>query len=221
MSNQTLALSAEMTAWLRQTGWREAAPLARLREETAQHKQAKMQLAPEQGALLDWLLKLIGARHYLEVGTFTGYSALTAALAMGANGRVLACDVSPAFTDIAQNHWLAAGVREQIELVLQPALQTLDALLADGAAGRFDCMLIDADKPSYPAYLERGLQLVRQGGLILLDNMFLNGRVASPDPAEPPGVGIIRQLNADLKHDERVDLCVLPIGDGMTLLRKR
>lgn len=221
MSNQTLALSPAMLAYLAQTGWREAAPLSALRAENAQHRLAKMQLAPEQGALLDWLLKLIGARRYLEVGTFTGYSALTAALAMGPAGHVVACDVSVEFTEIAQKHWQAAGVRERIELILQPAQHTLDALLAAGGAGSFDCILIDADKPGYPAYFDSGLQLVRQGGLILLDNMFLHGRVAAPALDEPPGVGVIRQLNVDLQRDERIDLCVLPIGDGMTLARKR
>ncbi|KPC49358.1 class I SAM-dependent methyltransferase [Amantichitinum ursilacus] len=221
MTRQTLALDPAMVDFFTRTAWREAPALAALRAETATHRLAKMQLAPEQGALLDLLLKLIGARRYIEAGTFTGYSALTAALAMGEGSEVVACDVSREFTALAEQHWQRAGVAERIKLVLQPALNTFDALLAQGQAGSFDCVLIDADKPGYPAYYERALQLLRVGGLIVLDNMFLGGRVATPTADEPPGVGIIRMLNQQLHADERIDLCVLPIGDGMTLARKR
>ncbi|WP_028453581.1 class I SAM-dependent methyltransferase [Chitinilyticum aquatile] len=221
MSRSTLAVSALLEDYLRQNTLREPAPLRELREETASHRLAKMQLAPEQGALLALLLRLIGARRYLEVGTFTGYSSLTAALAMGENGRVVACDASAEFTAVAREHWQRAGVAERVELRLQDALRSLDELLAEGAASTFDCMFIDADKPAYPDYYERGLQLVRQGGLIILDNMLLGGRVAEPAPGEPAGVRVVRALNLSLRDDERVECCLLPVGDGLTILVKR
>ncbi|GAA5784059.1 O-methyltransferase [Chitiniphilus shinanonensis] len=221
MSLDTVHHDATLADYLARVGWREPLALAALRAETAGHRLGHMQLAPQQGALLALLLRLIGATRYLEVGTFTGYSALTAALAMGESGRVTACDVSDTFTRIARRHWEDAGVAGRIELVIQPALLTLNALLADGAAGSFDCVLIDADKPSYPAYYERALQLVRQGGLIVLDNMLLGGRVLARQDNEPPGVAVVRALNASLLDDQRVEPFLLPLGDGMTLLRKR
>lgn len=221
MSRSTLAVSPLLEEYLRQNTLREPEPLRELREETASHRLAKMQLAPEQGALLALLLRLIGARRYLEVGTFTGYSSLVAALAMGDAGRVVACDASAEFTTVAREHWQRAGVADRVELRLQDALRSLDELLAEGAAGSFDCMFIDADKPAYPDYYERGLQLVRTGGLIILDNMLLGGRVAEPAAGEPAGVRVVRALNLALRDDERVECCLLPVGDGLTILIKR
>ncbi|WP_028456514.1 class I SAM-dependent methyltransferase [Chitinilyticum litopenaei] len=221
MSRSTLAITDLLEDYLRSNTLRESPILAELRAETASHRLAKMQLAPEQGALLTLLLRLIGARRYLEVGVFTGYSSLTAALAMGEGSQVVACDASEEFTRIARAYWHKAGVDDRIELRLQDALKSLDALLAEGLAGTFDCLFIDADKPAYPAYYERGLQLVRQGGLIVLDNMLLGGRVVSPEPGEPAGVRVVRQLNRNLRDDERVECCLLPVGDGLTLLVKR
>ncbi|GHD67623.1 O-methyltransferase [Jeongeupia chitinilytica] len=220
MTRQTLSLDPALAGYVTAMQ-REPAPLARLREATSGHRLAKMQLAPEQGQLLMLLLQLIGARRYLEVGTFTGYSALAAALAMGEAGHVTACDVSDTFTRIARTHWEAAGVAGRIELVLQPALRTLDALLADGQAGQFDCMLIDADKPAYPDYYARALQLVRPGGLILLDNMLLGGDVVTVRDDEAPGAGVIRDLNTALRDDERVSHAFLPLGDGLIVLMRR
>ncbi|WP_432723558.1 class I SAM-dependent methyltransferase [Jeongeupia wiesaeckerbachi] len=220
MTRQTLPLDPVLAGYVTAMQ-REPAPLAQLRAATAGHRLAKMQLAPEQGQLLMLLLQLTGARRYLEVGTYTGYSALAAALAMGAAGQVTACDVSDAFTRVAREHWQAAGVAERITLTLQPALRTLDTLLADGLAGQFDCMLIDADKPGYPDYYERALQLVRPGGLILLDNMLLGGDVATARDDEAPGTAVIRDLNAALRDDERVTHCFLPLGDGLTVLIRR
>ncbi|MBM3117444.1 O-methyltransferase [Jeongeupia naejangsanensis] len=220
MTRQTLSLDPALVGYVTAMQ-REPEALARLRAATAGHRLARMQLAPEQGQLLMLLLQLTGARRYLEVGTYTGYSAMAAALAMGETGRVTACDVSDAFTRIARAHWQAAGVAGRIELVLQPALRTLDALLDDGQAGAFDCMLIDADKPGYPDYYERALRLVRPGGLILLDNMLLGGDVARPHNEEAPGVGVIRDLNAALRDDARVAHCFLPLGDGLIVLMRR
>ncbi|MBE9607774.1 class I SAM-dependent methyltransferase [Chitinilyticum piscinae] len=221
MSRSNLAVSSLLEDYLRRNTLREAPALADLRHETAGHRLAKMQLAPEQGALLTLLLRLIGARRYLEVGTFTGYSSLTAALAMGEDSLVVACDASAEFTRIARQHWEKAGVAHRVELRLQDAMKSLDELLAEGRAGEFDCMFIDADKPAYPAYYERGLQLVRRGGLIILDNMLLGGRVAEPVEGESAGVRVVRQFNRDLRDDDRVECSLLPVGDGLTLLVKR
>ncbi len=220
--NQTLPLDTDLYAYLLRTGLREPPALAALREETASHRVAKMQIAPEQGQLMAFLARLAGVRRYLEIGVFTGYSSLALALALPDDGEVVACDLSVEFTTIARRHWEAAGVAHKIRLELCPAEQTLQALLAQGQGGSFDMLFIDADKRSYPDYVELCLALARPGGLILLDNMFLGGRVARPpQPDEPPGVEVIRTLNRALQADPRVDYCLLPVGDGLTLLRKR
>ncbi|SMC29916.1 Predicted O-methyltransferase YrrM [Andreprevotia lacus DSM 23236] len=220
MTRTTLPLDGPLADyWLSIS--REPAAMIQLRTATQDHRLGKMQLAPEQGLLLMFLLRLIGAQRYLEVGTFTGYSALAAALAMGETGRVTACDVSDTFTRVAREHWQAAGVAERIALILQPALRTMDDLLAHGAAGSYDCVFVDADKPPYPEYYERALQLLRPGGLVILDNMLQGGSVATAQDDEAPGIRIVRELNEQLRDDERVEHCMLPLGDGMTLLRKR
>ncbi|TCP15202.1 putative O-methyltransferase YrrM [Crenobacter luteus] len=221
MTRRTLSLDGRLYDYLLGVGVKESPALARLREATAGHRLAKMQLAPEQGALLQWLVRLTGARRYLEIGVFTGYSALAVAEALPADGRVVACDVSDSFTRIAREHWRAAGVADRIDLRLAPALDTLAALLAEGRAASFDFALIDADKPNTPAYFEACLKLVRPGGVIAIDNVFLNGRVAEPQPDDPPGVAILAAFNAALRDDARVDATVLPIGDGLTLARVR
>ena len=221
MSRETLSLNDEMRSYYLDTALREPAILGELREFTAQHKQAKMQLSPEQGALLIFLLRLIKAQKYLEVGTFTGYSSIAAALAMGPTGRVIACDLVEEFTKIAQQWWKKAGVESQITLKLQAAVFSLETLVAEGHSGTFDCMLIDADKPYYPTYYDFALQLVRPGGLIILDNMFLGGRVANPKPNHPASVKILHEFNRQLRDDPRVEHAMLPAGDGMTLLFKR
>lgn len=220
--NQTLAMNDALHAYLVQNGIREADILTRLRHETASHRMAKMQIAPEQGQLLSFLVTLIGARRCIEIGSFTGYSALTVALALPDDGELIACDVSEEFTRIARRYWQEAGMEQRIELRLQPAVHTLDELLAQGRAGQFDFAFIDADKTSYPEYYERCLQLVRRGGLIVLDNMFLGGRVAQ-DPAldDTPSIGVIRKFNAFLQQDARIDYALMPVGDGLTLCRKR
>jgi caffeoyl-CoA O-methyltransferase len=179
-----------------------------------------MQIAPEQGQLMAFLVTLTGARRALEVGVFTGYSSLAVALAMPPEGRLVACDVSESWTAVARRYWEEAGVAEKISLRLGPATDTLEALLKDGQAGSFDFAFIDADKENYGRYYDLALELVRPGGLIAIDNVLWGGAVA--DPAEQDAdTQAIRALNARLHHDARIDLTMLPIGDGLTLARKR
>jgi predicted O-methyltransferase YrrM len=217
MTRCSLPLDQDLTAYLLQIGVTEHPVMRELREFTAGHRLAKMQIAPEQGQFLSWLVQLTGVTRYLEIGVFTGYSSLAVALALPPHGEVVACDVSPTFTDIARSYWHKAGVEDRIRLVLQPALQTLQQLLQEGQAGSFDLAFIDADKPGTPAYFEACLQLVRPGGVIAMDNIFLGGRVIEPQDSDPPGVHVMHAFNAALKQDPRVRLCVLPMGDGMTL----
>jgi len=220
MSNASIGLDESLHAYLLSVGVREPAVLSRLRTQTAALPQHGMQIAPEQGALLALLVRLTGARRCLEVGTFTGYSSTAVALALPADGHLVCCDVSAEWTDLARETWEAAGIADRVELRLGPALETLDAMLADGAAGSFDFAFIDADKPSYDGYVQRALRLVRPGGVIAIDNVLWSGRVA--DPAVDDGSTLaIRALNARLANDERVDIAMVPIGDGLTLLRVR
>jgi len=220
MSNASIGLGETLHAYLVSVGVREPEVLRALRERTRALPRHGMQIAPEQGALLALLVRLMGARRCLEVGTFTGYSSTSIALALPEDGHLLCCDVSREWTDVARQTWESAGVAGRIELRLGPALETLDALLADGAAGTFDLAFIDADKPSYDGYVERALRLVRPGGLIAIDNVLWSGRVADP-AATDESTEVIRALNAKLAADERVDLAIVPIGDGLTLLRVR
>lgn len=220
MSRQTLPLDDRLQDYLLRVSLREREVMRRLREETASHPQANMQIAPEQGQLMALLVRLIGARRTLEVGVFTGYSALAVALALPDDGTLLACDVSEEFTAIARRYWREAGVERKITLRLAPAIETLDAVLAEGGEGTFDFAFIDADKPSYAAYVERTLRLLRPGGLMLIDNVLWGGKVADPAVSDPD-VDAIRALNESLYRDERVDLSLLPIADGLTLARKR
>lgn len=220
MSRQTLAMTDALHEYVLSVSLREADALRRLRDETAAMPHANMQLAPEQGQFLALLVRLIGARRTLEVGVFTGYSSTAIALALPPDGRVIACDVSEEYTAVARRYWAEAGVADKIDLRIGPALGTLDALLAAGEADAFDFAFIDADKPNYPHYYERALRLVRPGGLIALDNTLQNGRVADPN-AMGESVRIIRALNTHLHGDARVDVSLVPIGDGLTLARKQ
>jgi caffeoyl-CoA O-methyltransferase len=179
-----------------------------------------MQISPEQGQLMALLVELIGARRTLEVGVFTGYSSTVVALALPADGRIVACDVSEEWTGIARRYWKEAGVEQKIELRLQPAVQTLDALLAQGQAGSFDFAFIDADKTSYDAYYERCLTLLRPGGLLAVDNTLWSGAVAD-NRDQNESTRAIRQLNAKIAADSRVSASLVPIGDGLYLARKR
>ena len=216
VSNRTINLTDEVVDYVRRVGVREHPALARLREETAPMPMAQMQIAPEQGAFMALLVKLIGARQILEIGTFTGYSSTAMALALPDDGRIVCCDVSREWTDVARRAWADAGVADRIELRLAPATETLATLDDDS----FDLAFIDADKPGYDAYYEGCLRVVRSGGLILLDNTLQNGRVADPS-ADDENVQAIRALNDKIADDERVDAVLLPLADGLTMARVR
>lgn len=210
----------ELLTYLHSVSLREPDVVQRLRAETAQMVEAPWQSASEQGAFLAVLLRLVNARRALEIGVFTGYSALVTALTIPADGTVIACDVSEAFTSIGKKYWQEAGVAHKIDLRLAPANETLDQLLAAGQAGTFDFVFIDADKSNYDGYYERALQLVRTGGLIVIDNTLWYGKVIDPNVNDADTVAI-RNLNRKLHTDERIDLCLVPIADGMTLVYKR
>lgn len=220
MSRRTLSLDDRLYAYLLDHSLREPTVLRELREETARHPMAVMQISPEQGQFMAFLVRLTGARRAVEVGTFTGYSALAVALALPDDGRLVACDVSAEYTAVGRPYWARAGVAHKIDLRLAPARDTLDALLADGAAGTIDFAFVDADKPGYDAYYERLLVLLRPGGLLLFDNTLWDGKVADP-AVDDADTRALRALNDKLHHDERVDLSMLPVGDGLTLVRKR
>ncbi len=220
MSNRTLSMTDALYDYLLAVSSREPEILRRLRAETARLPNAGMQIGPEQGQFMGLLVQLMGARRTLEVGVFTGYSSLAVALALPPDGRVVACDVSEEWTAIARRYWAEAGVAGKIELRLGPAVETLDALLADGQADGFDFAFIDADKENYDHYYERALRLVRPGGLIAIDNVLWGGRVADPE-AQGESLAAIRALNAKLHRDERVALSLVPIGDGLTLALRR
>jgi predicted O-methyltransferase YrrM len=219
MSNRTLGLGAELHRYVLAEGVRESAVARRLREETARLPAAAMQISPEQGALMQMLVRMLDARRTLEIGTFTGYSALVVAEALPADGRIIACDVSAEWTAIARRFWEEAGVADRIELRLQPALATLDALLDVGADGSFDFAFIDADKTGYDAYYERSLALLRTGGLVAIDNTLWSGSVIDP-ARNDADTQAIRALNRKIRADTRVEMVLLPVGDGVTLARK-
>jgi predicted O-methyltransferase YrrM len=220
MSNRTLQLDDRTYDYLIAHSLREAPALLKLRAETASHPKVNMQIAPEQGQFMQMLVRLIGARRAIEVGVFTGYSSLAVMLAMPKDGRLLALDVSPVYTAVARRHWQEAGVADRVELVIAPAKATLDARLAAGEAGQYDFAFIDADKTGYLGYYERLLKLVRPGGLIVVDNTLWHGAVADPADREADTVAL-REFNDALHRDERVDVALLPVGDGLTLARRR
>jgi predicted O-methyltransferase YrrM len=221
MSNQSIGLSDPLYQYLLANSVREPEILAQLRAETAEHPLVNMQISPEQGQLMGLLVQLIGAKKCLEVGVFTGYSSLAVALNLPDDGRIIACDVSDEFTSIARRYWQEAGVSNKIDLHIAPALDTLDRLIANGESGTFDFAFIDADKNNYGAYYDRCFQLVRQGGLILVDNVLWYGRVADPAMDNDKRTQAIKQINQQIYHDDRVQISLIPIGDGLTIARKR
>ncbi len=220
MTNQTLNLSDELYRYLCSVSLREPEVLQKLRQETASQPMSQMQVAPEQGQLMALLVQLMGAKRTLEIGVFTGYSALAVALALPEDGQIIACDVSEEYTAIAQRYWQQAGVAHKIDLRLAPALDTLDQLLVDGYSGSFDFAFIDADKSNYDHYYERSLQLVRVGGLIAIDNVLWSGRVADAH-TQDNRTRKIQALNQKIHQDSRVTPSLVPIADGLTLALKR
>jgi len=219
VSNETLPLSAEIYAYLKEKGVRESAALAALREETASLPMSMMQIAPEQGQFMAMLIRLTGAKRCLEVGTFTGYSALACAEALPPDGSLTALDISDEWTAIGRRHWAAAGLADRIDLRIGPAYDSMQRLLDEGKAGSFDFLFIDADKTGYRNYYELGLQLLRPGGLIAVDNVLWGGAVAQPGPGDDD-TEALRLFNDALAKDDRVDLVMVPIGDGLSLARK-
>lgn len=220
MTNKTITLTDTLYDYVLNVSLREPALLARLREETARDPLARMQIAPEQGQFMALLVQLMGAKKALEIGVFTGYSSLCVALALPSDGALIACDISDEWTAVARRYWAEAGVAHKIELRIAPALATLDELLHSGHAQTFDFAFIDADKTGYDAYYERTLQLLRPGGLIILDNMLRGGRVADP-AIHDEDTRAIHLLNEKLHHDPRIALSLLPVADGLTLALKR
>jgi predicted O-methyltransferase YrrM len=219
MSNRTINLDDKLYQYLLDVSLREEPLLKALREETAMLPKKIMQISPDQGQFMALLAKMIGARRCIEVGVFTGYSSLVVAMALPGDGQIIACDVSEEWTSIAQRYWQEAGVDQKIQLHLAPATQTLQTLIDEGQAGQFDFSFIDADKVNYPAYFELVLQLLRPGGVVVIDNVLWDGAVIDPLIQDEDTVAL-RRLNKALLHDERVDISMIPVGDGLTLARK-
>ncbi|WP_277589416.1 class I SAM-dependent methyltransferase [Pseudomonas chlororaphis] len=220
MTARTLNLDDALYHYLLDVSLRETPLLRRLRDETQALPMARWQVAPEQGQFLALLIKLIGARRVLEVGTFTGYSALSMAAALPEDGQLICCDIPDDYNATARRYWQEAGVAGRIELRLAPALETLARIEQEEGEGGFDLVFIDADKANYPAYLESALRLLRVGGLAVFDNTLWSGRVLEENP-QSEDTRAIQALNRALKDDPRVDLSLLPLGDGLTLCRKR
>lgn len=220
MCHVTKALDERLRGYLLEIEPPEHDELRRLRETTGKLPLARFQIAPEQGHLLAFLVRLIGARQTLEIGTFTGYSTLAVALALPPGSRLVACEIDEKWISIGYPFWQRAGVAGKIDVKVGPAQETLGSLEQSGAADSFDFAFIDANKEDYDTYYEYALRLVRPAGVIALDNMFFRGSVVDPQDADPL-VSSIRRLNAKIATDERVDRVVLPVGDGMTLVRRR
>jgi predicted O-methyltransferase YrrM len=219
MSNQTIQVDNDLYSYILSVSLREPSILRELREETSQLEMARMQIAPEQGQFMALLLKLTGARRYLEVGTFTGYSALVCALAMPADAQLYALDISEEWTAIARRYWEQAGVAKRINLKLGSAAETMQSMLPE-EQNSFDAIFIDADKTGYAAYIQYGFELLRPGGLLMLDNVLWGGSVIDPSTDDEDTVAI-RRVNEAMVADDRFDISLVPIGDGLTLAVKR
>ena len=219
MSTRSINLDETLYQYYRQHAFRDDDILAELRDKTALMPESNMQIAPEQGAFMAMLVSLINARRIVEIGTFTGYSALCMARALPADGRLIAMDTSAEWTAVARQFWQRAGVDDKVDLMLGSALDSLQSLLDQGQQQSIDLIFIDADKESYISYLELGLQLLRRNGVLLFDNVLWDGHVADSAHQEASTVAI-RQLNDHLLTDSRVDIVMLPISDGLTMARK-
>ena len=220
MSRADIKITDDLAAYVRAVSLRDTGLLKRLREETAKCPDARMQITPEQGQFMALLVHALGVRRALEIGVFTGYSSLCVALALPDEGKLVACDVNAEWTSIARRYWKEAGVDRKVDLRLRPALETLDQMLAEGAAGTFDFAFIDADKANYANYYERALVLLRPGGLILVDNVLWSGRVID-SAVKDKDTAAIRDFNSKLHNDDRIWLSMLPISDGLTLACKK
>jgi len=219
LSNRTLSIDDRVYDYLLSVSLRESDLQKQLREETAAIEFSEMQIAPEQGQFMALLVKLMGARRALEIGTFTGYSSISIASALPQGGELVCCDDSDEWTLVAKKYWQQAGLQDRIDFRLGDAARTLQALIDEGQAGAFDFIFIDADKQNYPLYYELSLSLLRAGGLMAVDNTLWSGDVADPENMEP-GTRAIRRFNEMLKQDERVEISLVPIGDGLTLVHK-
>lgn len=220
MSNQSINLTEQLYAYLLDVSLRESDILKALREETSSLPTANMQIAPEQGQFMALLVQLIGAKNTIEVGVYTGYSALAVAMALPDNGQIIACDISEEYTNIARHYWLEAGVSQKIDLRLAPAMETLGSLINEGRSSTFDFAFIDADKESYAGYFELCFDLLRPGGLIAIDNVLWDGAVIDHHKQDVDTCAI-RTFNQQLLSDNRVDISLVPIADGLTLARKK
>ncbi len=220
MFKNTLGLPDQLHDYILDNSLKELPILAELRQETEHHKQARMQISPDQGQLIALLIRLMSARRVLEIGVFTGYSSLTIALALPADGVLVACDISEEYTAIAKRYWRQAGVQSKIDLRIAPALETLDSLLESGQAETFDFAFVDADKANYANYYDRALKLLRPGGLMAIDNVLWSGRIADPQSTDKI-VQTMRIFNEKVAQDDRVQVSLLPLGDGITLALKK
>lgn len=220
MTNKTITLTDGLYEYLKSVSLREPPILQRLRLETSRYPLANMQIAPEQGQFMALLIELMGAARALEVGVFTGYSALWTALALPPEGKLVACDIDESCTKVAQRYWKEAGVADKIDLRLAPAMETMNWLISVGEEESYDFIFIDADKESYLAYYEGALRLLRAGGLIAVDNVLWSGKVADPGANEPSTLAL-RRFNEMLYRDSRVNISMLPVADGLTLAIKR
>ena len=219
MSTATIILDEKLREYLLNVSVKESEILRELREETAQMEYSAMQISPEQGAFMSFLVELIQAKRTLEIGVFTGYSALVVAMALSEDGIVTACDVSEEWANVGMKYWKKAQVEDKIDLRIAPALKTLDQLLSEGKQGTYDFAFIDADKIEYQGYFDKSLELLRIGGLIAIDNVLWGGSVID-DSIQDSSTKAIRKFNKKLYQDERVSISMVPIGDGLTLARK-
>ena len=219
MSRDNAFIDPDLYAYVLATTFRDDPLLSDLRAETARMSEGRMQISPDQGQFMAMLVKLIGAKRAIEVGVFTGYSSLCVARSLPVNGLLVACDTSVDYTDVARRYWQRAGVADRIDLRIGPAVETLDRIIREGGSGTFDFAFIDADKANYPRYYERCLQLLRTGGLVLVDNALWGGHVADPERNDVT-TSTLRNLNLFAGRDSRVDVSLLTIGDGLLLARK-